>query len=294
VSAGGFSDRRRGGGGGGGEHAGPDERWLVSYADMLTLLFAVFVVLFAMSAVNKSKFETLQESLRAAFSGQVTSGNKVMPGGPSVMSSGAAAIQGVQTAKPMMPTQPEFSIFGKAFQAKTPAQAHEQESLKQVQKTIEEYARDKGLSEQIRTTLDERGLVIRLMTDKLLFDSGSAVLNPAATPVLREVASLLTRTRIGNPVRVEGNTDSTPIRTAAFPSNWELSAARAGAVLRELAGDGVAEGRLSLAGYADEHPIAPNTTAAGRASNRRVEIVVLRTTTSSSTSSTPSGGSPIP
>jgi chemotaxis protein MotB len=288
VSAGGFSDRRRGRGGHGGGHEGGDERWLVSFADMTTLLFAVFVVLFAISAVNTSKYESLQDSLRAAFSGEVTSGNKVMPGGRSVMAGSGASIQGIQTAQPMLPREQSFDVFSSPFQPKTRAQAEEQESLREVQRKIEEFARARHLTEKIHTTLDERGLIIRLASDGLLFDSGAAHLRAAALPLLERAARVLAGARIDNPVRVEGNTDSVPIHTAQFPSNWDLSAARASAVLQALLHGGLPPARLSVAGYADQHPVAPNTSAAGRSANRRVDLVVLRKETA------PQGDAPTP
>jgi chemotaxis protein MotB len=120
-----------------------------------------------------------------------------------------------------------------------------------------------------------RGLVIRVLTDRLLFPSGSATLIRAAQPLLGEIASLVNIDRT-HPVAVEGNTDNVPIHGGAFPSNWELSTARASMVVRFLIGQGVFARRLSASGYADLRPIAGNETAAGRARNRRVEIVLQR------------------
>jgi chemotaxis protein MotB len=141
---------------------------------------------------------------------------------------------------------------------------------------IKAAAKQLGLSGVIRTSIDERGLVIRLLTDKVLFDSGSGVLRSEAYPLLTEISHLLTRADIVNPVRVEGNTDSQPIHSALYPSNWELSTARADAVLEFLIGKGVQERRLSVAGYGDQHPIASNASVAGRSANRRVDLVILR------------------
>jgi chemotaxis protein MotB len=276
MSAGG--KRRRGGAGGGG-HDGPDERWLLTYADMITLLMALFMVLFSISAVNVSKFQTLQESLKAAFSGKVTAAGKVMPGGPGVMQPGAAQVQGIQTSSPSMPA-PDVNIFPQPIKPPSPAAARaaqaEQQSLRRAQQAIDDYARRHGLSDNIRTSLDERGLVVRLLTDHMLFTSGSAALEPAALPLVRTVVAAVRSAGLDNPVRVEGNTDSVPISTARFHSNWELSTARATAVLEALLAAGVPAGRLSVAGYGSQNPVAPNTTADGRAANRRVDVVVLR------------------
>jgi chemotaxis protein MotB len=126
----------------------------------------------------------------------------------------------------------------------------------------------------VETTIARRGLVVRVLTDKVLFDSGSAEIKPAAKPLLDALARLL-KTQVRNPIQVEGNTDNVPV-SGSFPSNWELSTARATAVVRSLIRVGVWPGRLGATGYADRHPIATNATEAGRRRNRRVEIVLLR------------------
>ena len=123
--------------------------------------------------------------------------------------------------------------------------------------------------------IQRRGLVVRVLTDNLLFDSGSATLQPGADQLLNEVAQLLNLDPT-HPITVEGHTDNQPIATAQFPSNWELSTARATNVVRFLISRGVNRYRLGAVGYADLHPIASNATAAGRAHNRRVEIVLMR------------------
>ncbi len=121
---------------------------------------------------------------------------------------------------------------------------------------------------------------MRILTDDLLFNTGAATLKPASAPLLTHIAHLLTIEGISNDVRVEGNTDNVPISTARFPSNWDLSTARATAVLDGLLRAGVQPKRLSVTGYGAEHPIATNSTYGGRALNRRVDIVVLRRSTS--------------
>ena len=146
---------------------------------------------------------------------------------------------------------------------------------------MQSYAAAHGFSGLIKTSIDQRGLVIRLLTDKVLFDSGHAELKATGTPIMLEVSHLLETTKFSNPIRVEGNTDNVPISSPMFLSNWELSTARADAVLQFFLHHGVAESRLSVAGYADQNPIAPNDTAAGRALNRRVDVVVLRAPTPS-------------
>ena len=132
-----------------------------------------------------------------------------------------------------------------------------------------------GLGDKVSTTVSHRGLKVRLMTDKLFFDSGSAAINAAALPTLDAIGGIVARER-EHPVEVEGHTDDRPIATAQYPSNWQLSGARAGAVVQRLGRAGVDGKRMSLAGYADEHAVAANTSAEGRAQNRRVEIVLTR------------------
>jgi chemotaxis protein MotB len=127
----------------------------------------------------------------------------------------------------------------------------------------------------VSTSVEKRGLVIRVLTDRLLFPSGQATLIAQALPLLKEIGELLNLDQT-HPVAVEGNTDNVPIRSATFPSNWELSTARASTVVRTLITGGVSAQRLSASGYADLRPIASNATAGGRARNRRVEIVLQR------------------
>jgi len=132
--------------------------------------------------------------------------------------------------------------------------------------------------------INQRGLVIRLLTDRVLFDSGSATLKPQAAPLLSEISGLVNLDR-SHPISVEGNTDDVPISTSEFPSNWELSVARATGVVTYMIGHGVAAKRLEASGVAGERPIAPNGSEGGRERNRRVEIALLR-------GSSPEGGLP--
>jgi chemotaxis protein MotB len=257
---------------GGGEEAHADERWLLTYADMITLLMALFIVMWAISSVNISKFDQLKASLKSAFSG------KVLPSNDSVLTGQSAAFnEDGQPISPLVqPNQPIFRIKNIAASITQAAQSQDTENLRKIEQQVQAYAAQHGFANAVRTTIDERGLVIRLLTDKVLFDSGSGVLRSGGYPLLGEIAHLLTRTDIVNPVRVEGNTDDQPIHSALYPSNWELSTARANAVLEFLLGKGVKPGRLSVAGYGDQHPVASNDSAAGRSANRRVDLVILR------------------
>jgi chemotaxis protein MotB len=277
---------RRGHGGGGG-HEGGDERWLLTYADMITLLMALFMVLFSISSVNISKYQVLQRALQKAFMGGA------LDGGKSFQQGEPTRIQGVQSATPSQQVDSSFQIMSHTLIGKvapqTPAQkaaakeqaAEEQSNLEKIQARVESYAKLHGFSGLIRTSIDQRGLVIRLLTDKVLFDSGHAELKATGTPILLEVSHLLVTTRFSNAIAVEGNTDNVPISGGEFPSNWELSTARANAVLEFFIHHGVAESRFTVVGFADQNPIAPNDSADGRALNRRVDVVVLRNATQS-------------
>jgi chemotaxis protein MotB len=155
------------------------------------------------------------------------------------------------------------------------ASAQEQTSFQHLKQELDAYARAHGFAKQVQTLIDRQGLIVRVLTDKLLFASGQARLEAVGDPLLVEVAHLLNVDQ-KHQITVEGNTDNVPIASSQFPSNWELSTARATTVVRYLIAHGVAAGRLGAAGYAALHPLAPNTTAAGRARNRRVDIVLQR------------------
>src|SRR5207344_2450775 len=168
-------------------------------------------------------------SLQEAFIG------KVLDGGQSVLSGQPTSVQGVQTAQPSQPTDIDTNVIPnnvkpviQSTQAEIQKRAqHEDESLRQVQQQIQRYAQRHGFAQNIRTTIDQRGLVIRLLTDHVLFDSGQAMVKPAAVPLLGHVTDLILHAGVTNPIRVEGHTDDVPIASAVFHSNWELSAARA-------------------------------------------------------------------
>ncbi|HEY1366263.1 MAG TPA: flagellar motor protein MotB [Gaiellaceae bacterium] len=280
------NNRRRRRGEGGGGHDGPDERWLLTYSDMITLLMALFIVMWSISSVNISRFDQLKASLRAAFSGHI------LPNNDSILSGQTAPFQ--QPGAPVSPVQPGAQPQNPVNIPSLSVQLHNDiarlqasqdlQNLRRIRRQVEAYARQHGFSGHIRTFIDERGLVIRLLTDDVLFDSGEATLKSPSLPLLAKIANLITHGGITNPVRVEGNTDSVPISTAEFHSNWELSTARANAVLEFLLGHRVGAGRLSVAGYADQRPVESNTTPEGRAANRRVDLVVLRRATTQGSS----------
>jgi chemotaxis protein MotB len=276
-----------------GDH--PDERWLVTYADLMTLLVALFMVLFSISSVNKSKFESVQKSLQDAFSG------KILPGGKSIKDAGGTAnIVNPSPSAPESNLQPYVGgrtpeatkKIGKAAKA---AKAAEQAQFQALKKKLDAAAAAKGLSSKIKTEVTDRGLLIRLLTDDLLFGSGSATPRPGSLPLLKQVAALL-NAQAGHELIVSGHTDTQPIHSGQFQDNLALSTARAESIFRAFQTDGISPQRMTAAGRGAYQPITSNATAAGRSINRRVEILVPRvvSTTSTSSTSTPSadGSSP--
>lgn len=230
------------------------ERWLVSYADFITLLFAVFVTLYAMSQVDKEKADQVIESLQQAF--HVAAFPRA--GGAKV----------IATPSPItelyMPTPRSRGAEG--------SQAV-MEELAALGDQLQAILTDAGLASQASLFTDQRGLVISLNAANI-FNPGSAQINPRALPLLNQVALALAP--LNNPVRIEGFTDNAAIHSARFPSNWDLSAGRALTILHFLIDQhGIAPVGLSATGFGEQHPVADNATEQGRSRNRRVDLVVL-------------------
>ncbi|MFN8034884.1 MAG: flagellar motor protein MotB [Acidimicrobiia bacterium] len=247
------------------------ERWLVSYADMITLLAALFIVLFAMSRLDNMKFQKFAHALGASLHG--TSGGPasvVDGGGPKVGGGGEGFFDGIAPTQPGTNTAQTLETLKKQQQAA----AQEKQTLQATKAEIQSALQKVGLADKVEFKLDSRGLVVNIVTDDVLFDLGSATLRPEGRAVLDGLAPALGE--LPNQISIEGHTDNAPINTGAFPSNWELSTTRATTVLRYLTDvRGVPESRLAAAGYADQRPLEPNDTVEHRARNRRVEIVVI-------------------
>ncbi len=234
------------------------ERWLVSYADFITLLFAFFVVLFASSQADKHKQEKMADAMKSAFTplGAFEAHSKTPPlsnlNAPAISDAPPAAL-----TPPLPPTSLETPEATQARLAKLLAQQIAAGNIRPGSITM-------------RITPD--GLVISLH-EAGFFPSGSAQIRAASIPIL----SLLAATLPANPIRVEGHTDNIPIHTPQFATNWELSTARATAIARLLLDRGPIDPvNLSAAGYAEFHPVASNATQDGRTQNRRVDIILLR------------------
>ncbi len=241
------------------------ERWLVSYADFITLLFAVFVVLYAMGQSDKKKVEEVMQSIQASF---------------GMANAGANASKiNVLTSKSIniMPAiKPELSIVpaGKTGRGQGKTRAEEKD-FRQIKASLEAYLVKQGAQNKVSLNITRRGLVVSLK-EAGFFDSGQAHIKPEAYDLINTIAEAMTQ--YNNPLRVEGHTDNVPISNSQFPSNWELSTARAVNGLKYLIKHfDVDPNKISATGYAEFRPIADNATAEGRAKNRRVDLVMLST-----------------
>jgi chemotaxis protein MotB len=237
------------------------ERWLVSYADFITLLFAFFVVMFASTQADKSKAKAVSESVKEALEhGQFSETlSNVLGRGKHDNSQPSANSESVkESANPPPQTGPTRS---------PPADLAK--SLSALQRGLEEELK----SGKIELKLEGRGLVISLR-EATFFASADDAVAPGSEAILAKIAAEIQG--FGNPVRLEGHTDSKPIHSSRFRSNWELSVARSIAMLELLRQKfGIAAGRLSVAGYAENAPVESNDTEEGRARNRRVDLVIL-------------------
>jgi chemotaxis protein MotB len=224
-----------------------DERWLITYADMITLLLAVFIVLYALSDTNVRKFTAFAESVSAAFNTDILRGSKAI-----TVTTGQAAAPGTDS-----------------FDAGSGVIASDQRA---VEANIKDFAVQQGIAEQISVERVPEGIAIRI-GDMLLFASGRARLDSRSAALLHQVVAAVGA--LPNQLRVEGHTDDTPPAGPFYSDNWSLSTDRALAVLNAMAADGIAPARLSAAGYAEFEPLVPNVDDASRARNRRVDILIL-------------------
>ncbi|MBU1619129.1 MAG: OmpA family protein [Gammaproteobacteria bacterium] len=246
------------------------ERWLVSYADYMTLLFALFVVLYSMANMEREQFKALQDTISKVFIATDETGT---------------GIQG-QSVQPGSRPQSDFEFYGSGLEdAAGPTLLADNPKLEQIdstkpgsplvgiQKDINRALRSLVESGLAKVTLDEDWLTVELNSG-LLFGSGSARSNSSASAVITELTAILKQTN--NFLRVRGYTDSVPIRTEQFPSNWELSVARAASIVRLLEDLGIEPQRMAIEGYGQYSPFADNATAQGRSQNRKVVIALSK------------------
>ena len=234
------------------------ERWLVSYADFITLLFAFFVVMYALSSINEGKYKVLSDSLVNAFKNSTAQDG----GQPIVVMQGAPIV----LPKPIVKADaaPEN-------RAKEAARGVQREKMRNVASDIMRALQPLVAQGKVRLLETSRGVTIEI-NDSVLFAPGQARLQTQSNQALGAVAEVLADSDV--PITIEGHTDNVPIATVQFPSNWELSAVRATTVLRLFNERGVGAERLTAIGYGETRPVETNITAEGRARNRRVSILI--------------------
>ena len=240
------------------KHAKPHEEeageaWLLPYSDLMTLLLALFIALFAMSQTDASKMQALAQAFTAAFN---MGGPSFFSGmGPSTSMSSATVTSGADTADA--------------------AYMKENNDLSEAKAKLDQYIQENNLQDQVSTELNEEGLMIRLK-ERALFASGSAALQGDAERIVPVIAGVLSS--LPERVTISGHTDNVPIATAQYPSNWELSSARAVSLMRGVMAvqPSLNPARFSALGYSEDRPIASNDTEEGRAQNRRVEVFIAR------------------
>lgn len=238
------------------DHGGHDERWLVTYSDMITLLMAFFIMMYSMSVLNLEKFNSVAFSIRSGFGGMLEGGGQhLLTGSDMDRNPGSSFLE-----------TGNHSDTGKGNGITR----------------LQDFIVENGLEGEMDVKVEQRGIVITIVAEGVLFAPGSATMTSKAHTVLAQVTTLLKEATTD--ILVEGHTDDLPINTAAFPSNWELSAARASMVVREFATHDIPGKRLVAVGYGSTRPRVPNNTAANRGKNRRVNVVITNN---------PSGGSGI-
>jgi chemotaxis protein MotB len=242
------------------------ERWLVSYSDFITLLLALFVVMYAVSHVNEGRYRAVAGSLVAAFGNQP---NQLNPQPIATMAPDALPpIHG-----PMGDSTGDYLIAKRARRA-AEAQRRQQEKMEIIARDV--MAAFDPLLKNGQVRISQSNLGVRVEIDaSLLFAPGQAVLQEESSRVLESVAQVLKN--VDHAIQVEGHTDNIPIVTEKFPSNWELSAVRASSVVRLLIDNGIEAVRLTAVGYGENRPLEPNDSEEGRKHNRRVTVMILST-----------------
>jgi len=234
------------------------ERWLVSYADFITLLFATFTALYALSRTDADKAKAVADAMRYQFG---SASSKLIPmEAPDIQAVPSDKSRPMPGPSDTPPPEPPRKEAGRA-------------EFEEIKHELEEYLMTQGMLNKVQIDIQERGLAISLK-EAGFFESGRGEIRPESHEIFAQLAAQLSKYR--NPVRVEGHTDNVPISSRTYPSNWELSSTRATSVARLLTGKfRVPAGKLSATGYGEFRPLLPNDTPAGRARNRRVDLVIL-------------------
>jgi chemotaxis protein MotB len=257
------------------------EAWAIPYGDLVTLLFALFTVMYAVSSVNQGKFRVLSDSMIAAFDGPPKNIRPINIGDQDAGKGGDKPVIGVTPTEPVDLKDPD----------KGAGDPTEHAALTEMQHAVQDSMQVFIDANQVKVRRENNWLEIEINSD-VLFASGAGEFSPEAEPVLDKLAQVLKP--FPNPIRVEGHTDDRPIKTAAFPSNWELSAARAASVVHQFTQMGVEPLRLEIVGYGEFRPRQPNDTVEGRNANRRVVVLVRDEAAPDSSQTPPPGPLPAP
>jgi Flagellar motor protein len=245
------------------------EAWLLPYSDLMTLLLAVFIVLFAVSKMDQTKAKAVAEAF---------SQNMMMSGGAGALNNKGDSIIDLYPSSPATSTQPTGNTVSNNEDATQKDVSEflgeaEYDKMGKLKAKLDQVLKDEGMSSSVSTSIDMRGLVISF-NNAILFDSGSAEIKKEHIESLRAVARAVKA--LDNYLRVEGHTDNIPVHSAPYPSNWELSYARAVSVVQLFINEcQVSPEKLVPVGYGETRPIASNDTEEGRAKNRRIDIIVL-------------------
>jgi chemotaxis protein MotB len=253
------------------------EAWAIPYGDLVTLLFALFTVMYAMSSVNEGKFRVLSDSMIAAFNGAPKSMQPVNIGDKEPGKGGDKPLEGVKPTA-LIRIKNQIATPGGQLSPRDPEKTDKYNpadipgALIRMERQVQDAMQSLIDAKLVTVRRESMWLEIEINAD-ILFPSGAGEFSTAAEPVLDKLAEVLQP--FPNPIRVEGHTDNRPIHTAAFPSNWELSAARAASVVHQFTKQGIDPLRLEIVGFGEFHPRQPNDSAEGRNANRRVAVLVL-------------------
>lgn len=254
------------------------ERWLVSYADMMTLLMVLFIVLFAISQVDQKKFAELKNGLAVGFG----SPSVAFDGGESTLMESSDSDSPMDLSSGIGGTASDATAIQEAVAAKERASAsarqqaaqQEVENFEKIKAKIEESLKQQGLADSVKFTIDERGLVVTVVTSAIVFEGGEAQLLSAGRAIMAGIGPAVAG--LPNKIEVDGHTNQLAGTTGSYPSGWELSTARASTVVRFLHSNaGIPENRLMASGFADTKPLYPAEDPRAASLNRRVEIIVL-------------------
>ena len=238
------------------------ERWLLSYADFITLLMIFFIVMYASSNIDADKYKAITQSLGISLGGSIS----ILDSGDGTLNINSNEVVGVETQ-----VVPNAQTKVNAL----PDYVNKLSNLNEIKSEVEKYMVENGLQNAVSTEINERGLIISLK-DAILFDSAKAQIRTEAQPKIVEIGKIINK--VGNYIRVEGHTDNIPISNVEFASNWELSAVRATSVARLLIAQAAIEPtKISAVGYGEYRSTGDNNTEVGRAQNRRVDIAIMDT-----------------